>query len=655
MGSTTKVIVTKAISLFLLLLVVVTSVSAQTSRRKTTSRKLSHKSTSADDDDDGSKSKKCGKGSSKGSGKCGNVDCSDPRISGFSNSFPSSSCSYLGVCADKGTETCGCPDGTELLGGACLDLCETVADCNQDCITNEDCINGACECSSGFQNCRDRKRGDCIPDEDFFDDSNCGCDGEDCLSKGLVCENEFSSFRGQCVEPDTACVTDADCADEERCSGSVCVCDTGLLDCRNNKPGQCIPTTGISDENCGCDGIDCTKALEGSTCLYNNLCICPVGQKPYSGVCRDQCDQISMMISCETKDYCSWDATCTNPGPCFDAADQCLDDVGGTRYCRILSEFNETELFDLMEGDEWEEHLLTYEDKKDKQSSLGLCDHPGSKYRGLGGVTHQECFDPNNQVQPTSNLENGHASGSHHIDFVPWAIPSIDGGVELASNPGIWSFDDFITEEEEATLLALVEKYGYELNMYGPCKHAKRHPVNAHPSRGKICFMISPDNVCEGPYDISDCATKTHADDSEFVSYLLSKFKNMWSVPVEPYPYAKFQLSTGGTPPVDLHMDNEKSISFVLYLSDGGAKMIFPNANVTVTPKRRTAHTWLNMYSDGTRNPLSDHAVQAHPKDADERLVMLFEVPITPQKIIMASDKLNTIQNDMAVVDSIAL
>ena len=604
-----------------------------------------------------------GKGSSKGGDdtNCGprGVDCTNRNIAGIgAQSFLSDGgACYSAVCVDEDTSTCGCPEGTRQLGGNCFALCDDVDDCNQDGITNEICQENsgvlACKCDSGYINCRDKARGNCITDAEFMDDSNCGCDGTDCLSMGMECNDD-----GECEIPSVSCTDNTPCntggGEECNIGDGECRCTSDHVDCRSGDLASCVLRTDFSDTRCGCDEIDCTTELEGGECSGSVECLCPGTLDAYSGVCRERCSQFTMLIACQENDHCYWDDTCGSQGPCFDVGETCPDDVGGQRYCRILSEFDETELFSLMEGDEWEEHTSIYEDKKDKQSSLGLCDYPGSKYRGLGGVTHQECFDPANQVvvQPATSV-NTNANATKvkmHSDpnkegghFDPWAVPSnasIDGGgglTLLAANPGIWSFDNFITEEEEIKLLNLINKYGYDLNMFGPCKHAKRHPVNAHPSRGKICFMISPTNVCEGPYDISDCATDTHSEDTAFIMYLLSKFKNMWSVNVEPYPYAKFQLSTGGTPPVDLHMDNEKSISFVLYLSDGGAKMIFPNANVTVTPKRRTAHTWLNMYEDGTRNPKSDHAVQAHPKDADERLVMLFEVPITPQKIIMAS------------------
>ena len=79
---------------------------------------------------------------------------------------------------------------------------------------------------------------------------------------------------------------------------------------------------------------------------------------------------------------------------------------------------------------------------------------------------------------------------------------------------------------------------------------------------------------------------------------------------------------------MDLHVDLRKIVSFVLYFGDGGASIIFPEADVVVTPKRGTAISWLNTFEDQrTLNPTSVHAVQAHPASAKERLAMLFEIP----------------------------
>ena len=60
--------------------------------------------------------------------------------------------------------------------------------------------------------------------------------------------------------------------------------------------------------------------------------------------------------------------------------------------------------------------------------------------------------------------------------------------------------------------------------------------------------------------------------------------------------------------------------------------MIFPHVGgeeggLAFSPKTGRAHTWLNAFEDGTRNPTSDHAVQAHPASEAPRLVMLLEIP----------------------------
>lgn len=318
-----------------------------------------------------------------------------------------------------------------------------------------------------------------------------------------------------------------------------------------------------------------------------------------------------------------WDgATCKgtyNPFPCYP-----------TGYGRVLSDFNERDLFALMEGEELEHHLQKYEDKKDKKSSTGFCHNDGSLLHGQIS-THNECFDPNKQdpsygeEQQTSVIDN---------DFMPWAVPSMEASL-LAKNPGIWTVDKFLSGDETDKLSDLVNKYGYDYQLFGPC-HA-RHPSNAHPIEEKVCFKISPENVCEGPYDISECSTQTEKEDSEFVQSILNKFKDLWSTNVEPLTYIKFQVSLGSTPPVDLHEDNDKSITFVLYLNDGGAAMMFPNANVTVRPGKGDVYTWLNTYADGTVNRMADHAVQAQPKEAGERGVMLLSFEVSPDEIIAAA------------------
>ena len=68
---------------------------------------------------------------------------------------------------------------------------------------------------------------------------------------------------------------------------------------------------------------------------------------------------------------------------------------------------------------------------------------------------------------------------------------------------------------------------------------------------------------------------------------------------------------------MDYHADPQL-LTFNVYLSDGGANIIFPNADVQVTPKAGMALTYINLHKGGYRNHMADHAVQAHPENVVE-------------------------------------
>jgi len=82
-----------------------------------------------------------------------------------------------------------------------------------------------------------------------------------------------------------------------------------------------------------------------------------------------------------------------------------------------------------------------------------------------------------------------------------------------------------------------------------------------------------------------------------------------------------------------LHYD-KRAITFLVYLTDGGAGTVFPNANVTIVPQKSHAYTWLNYDANGRRNPMADHAVQAHPSGAGERLIVSFEIRASPDQFV---------------------
>ena len=319
-------------------------------------------------------------------------------------------------------------------------------------------------------------------------------------------------------------------------------------------------------------------------------------------------------------------------------------------YVRVLysgDHEKDLQLFNLMEGEEHGRHLSEYVGQFSNRSTIGICDHPISKFHEKL-TTHEDCFSAFNQI-PGSSLRDvitDTADQDEESTFVPWISPSSkDGDLKiesLASNLGMWKIDNFVNDEETEKILDLVTRYGEDHKMWGECKHEKRNPSNAHPMHNKICFKISTENVCDGPYDLSTCDLETEPNDAIFLEDLLGRFKSLWTddpnAPFDPYPYAKFQRTEGDTGPVDLHSDIY-TISFVLYLSDGGAGLIFPRTGTVVTPQKGSATTWLNKDKHGKRNPLADHAVQAHPLDEDKRLVMLFQITAHPQ-LILGNDEL---------------
>jgi len=302
-----------------------------------------------------------------------------------------------------------------------------------------------------------------------------------------------------------------------------------------------------------------------------------------------------------------------------------------TTYERVLwngpDMDNTLDLFALLEGEEHRRHIHDF--KKKTGGKVGICHNPRSKYDSMR-VTHAECFDLDNE-----HLSSVSFSSLEHTLGSEASLMASPQGVEstlLASNPGIWSVANFISEDELDQILQMVEKYGTGHGLWGPCKNVSTQPIDAHPVEGKGCFKISPESACEAPHELfefAECDRKTDPADSIFVADLISRFESMWPdlahLPVN--PFLMFQRSEGGTPPVDLHSDHF-FVTILLYLSDGGASTVFPRANVTITPEKGMATTFLNYDENGDRKPHADHAVQAHPANAGERLVMLFSLEL---------------------------
>ena len=131
--------------------------------------------------------------------------------------------------------------------------------------------------------------------------------------------------------------------------------------------------------------------------------------------------------------------------------------------------------------------------------------------------------------------------------------------------------------------------------------------------------------MCQGPFENTDCRHETEEEHGVFVEAVLQKVKDVWSADMEMYPYIEFQVSTGSTPPILLHEDTA-AITMMLYLSDGGAKTVFPKPNVAIEPKKGTLSLWLNVDGESRPNVNAFHAVQAHPDHSGERITAIMRI-----------------------------
>jgi hypothetical protein len=244
-----------------------------------------------------------------------------------------------------------------------------------------------------------------------------------------------------------------------------------------------------------------------------------------------------------------------------------------------------------------------------------------------------------------------------------WAHPSKEATL-LAANPGIWTVDSFLTEEQSDRLLAIIKKNGYEKGMFGPCTDEslmkKGHPH--YETTNKLCFKMSSETLYnelffkksqiidkdvnkgyirdKGDCGEAPCSAETDPEDGIFLDSIFSKIKALWETDVNPRPHVSVVLSTGTSTPLRVHDDSGILLSSVLYLTDGGASTIFPNAGVTIEPKKGKLATWLNMRKDGVRmNRTAKHGVQAHPGSAGERAtVNIFIRDLSPKEFVAAQE-----------------
>ena len=213
----------------------------------------------------------------------------------------------------------------------------------------------------------------------------------------------------------------------------------------------------------------------------------------------------------------------------------------------------------------------------------------------------------------------------HDEDYAPWIAPIDEGFQTLATNPGIWVNENFLSDQESQELLDLVHKNGKEKGLLSRCNDPSRSHKDPFPVSGKTCFKISPQVMCSSVYDFSTCIHETEPEDGAIISKLRQKAQDALSEDLSLKTHVSVHVASPGSPPSKLHEDADDIMTFVVYLSDGGASTVFPAANVSITPKKGQAAMWLNVHKDGSVNTKTFHAVEAQPLDAGDRIIILIE------------------------------
>jgi len=184
-------------------------------------------------------------------------------------------------------------------------------------------------------------------------------------------------------------------------------------------------------------------------------------------------------------------------------------------------------------------------------------------------------------------------------------------GTRLSSSPNIWLTHDFLSPAAVAHVVSKVPK---DESAYSPCI---------------------------GQVDEFDSKRCTHVpvEGDEILEAAIAKVENTWGIDVAKLRAGGLPIIRylPGAPPVGKHGDEDRhgvvpNATLVMYLTaaSGGqeaGQTIFPDADVTISPKAGSVLSFQNVDEHGSRHPLAAHLVSAVPKDAaGDRLVV--QIPI---------------------------
>lgn len=188
--------------------------------------------------------------------------------------------------AAVGCDSSGCPEGTELCRGRCVEF-GTQAHCRwcgDGCREGTVCLATGCGCPEGLSDCGAVGCVDLDSRDHCGRCSNACGDVAACVSGACACPEPGQTLCGTtCLDTQTSTVAcggcGGTCAPGEHCIAGTCGCPAGNELCGI----ACRLTTGTDPSNCGGCDIACGATEECSA----GLCHCPLGQASCGDVCVD--------------------------------------------------------------------------------------------------------------------------------------------------------------------------------------------------------------------------------------------------------------------------------------------------------------------------------------------------------------------------------
>jgi hypothetical protein len=192
------------------------------------------------------------------------------------------------------------------------------------------------------------------------------------------------------------------------------------------------------------------------------------------------------------------------------------------------------------------------------------------------------------------------------------ARPNSARATQLSSEPNIWITHDFLSS---ATVNHLLSKVPTDESAYSPCIG------QVEEFDSKRCAMVpaAGDTILEAV--LANIESHFDVDTSRLIK---------GGLPIIRY--------LPGAPPVGNHGDEDKhgvvpNTTLVVYLtpSTGSGQTIFPDADVSVTPRVGSMLSFQNVDNAGSPHKKAKHWVSAVPKDAPrDRLVL--QIPFSHER-----------------------